>query len=328
MESRTGRVHQLLSWAKTVQEAEARKRLCNLQAEGDEYAVDQDDRSCWVAEAHADRRLSQPDRKAATQAATQDRLESQKSVRRSDTKSQFVKHSLNHTDVWQEEVTQQRSCKRVGGQVRMVGGRRTKTNPTRFRVAAETTTVVGTIQWLLSLLVGAMAMACIGAWIMQHVPFAEDLTLPSEEVMHETDRYTNWWVYPCLMAQSVHTGVETVMKGVPVGVLSRMNSKLLLGYGCKAMLLPTMIASILSSGYLPQLLGTHSQGVEDDFAAYGTVCSMVVVAFRTGWLMAASRWYRHWTLITALDDRQARYRAMTVEWLCPDGVVREFLFDT
>ena len=30
-------------------------------------------------------------------------------------------------------------------------------------------------------------------------------------------------------------------------------------------------------------------------------------------------------MVIAIDDRVTRFRAMTVKWLCPDGIVREFL---
>ena len=60
--------------------------------------------------------------------------------------------------------------------------------------------------------------------------------------------YKKWWMYPCLMAQSMYTGAETVVRGVSARILNRMNGKQLLGYRFKTMLLPTTIAGILSSG--------------------------------------------------------------------------------
>ena len=43
---------------------------------------------------------------------------------------------------------------------------------------------------------------------------------------------------------------------------------------------------------------------------------------------AASEWYKYWTNIMAAEDCEARYWAMTVNFKCSDGVIREFLLDT
>ena len=36
----------------------------------------------------------------------------------------------------------------------------------------------------------------------------------------------------------------------------------------------------------------------------------------------------YWTYVTACEDAVTRYRAINVKWLCNDGELREFLFDT
>ena len=43
---------------------------------------------------------------------------------------------------------------------------------------------------------------------------------------------------------------------------------------------------------------------------------------------AHNRWIDLWSWVVAVEDQGARYSAMTVKLLCPDGVVRDFLFDT
>ena len=43
---------------------------------------------------------------------------------------------------------------------------------------------------------------------------------------------------------------------------------------------------------------------------------------------AHNRWIDLWSWVVAVEDQGARYSAVTVKLLCPDGVVRDFLFDT
>jgi hypothetical protein len=40
------------------------------------------------------------------------------------------------------------------------------------------------------------------------------------------------------------------------------------------------------------------------------------------------KWYQYWTWIAAVDEAAARYKAMTVQFKCSDGKIRDFLLDT
>ena len=99
----------------------------------------------------------------------------------------------------------------------------------------------------------------------------------------------SWWVYPLLMAQTVVTGICTVCKSVSRRLLIRLDGRKLIGWGAGAVLMPVLVSGILSSG----LLHVHhilDVNRADDFAEYGTLCSLVYVVCSTAWRMIASRW--------------------------------------
>ena len=64
------------------------------------------------------------------------------------------------------------------------------------------------------------------------------------------------------------------------------------------------------------------------FAVWTVICSTTSLLAAYFWELAIKKWYRYWTIVGAVEDGASTFRAMTVKWLCDDGIVRDFLFDT
>jgi len=73
----------------------------------------------------------------------------------------------------------------------------------------------------------------------------------------------------------------------------------------------------------------HSMATEVILNLDDTIMMASILTAFTGWIITSLRkWYSYWDWILACETRGASFKAMTVQFLCPDGVTRDFLFDS
>jgi hypothetical protein len=71
----------------------------------------------------------------------------------------------------------------------------------------------------------------------------------------------------------------------------------------------------------------HLGRLTSDFLSVATPALQAATGF-AAMMRAPSQWRAGWGQVYAAEERQARFKAMTVKFLCPDGKVRSFLLDT
>jgi hypothetical protein len=94
------------------------------------------------------------------------------------------------------------------------------------------------------------------------------------------------------------------------------------------LLMPTLSAAMVCAGWYWQWIDWF-EGVAA-FASWVSVAMAAAMHIKSAFNKIWDEWFHYWTEVTTVEDAVlvTRYRAMNVKWLCNDGEVREFLFDT